>query len=198
MLGMLVVAAAVAAFAVPAASAITVSCPGNDLARPFAPWLDPGNYTLVPGGTFERGAQPWTLERGAGTVAGNERFLVNGPGDSRSLALPAGSSATSPSTCVGLDSPTVRLFARNTGSPLSVLEVDAVVRTTLGIRLTLPIGLFVAGPSWQPTPITLLLANIPDSLLPSGDSAAVALRFVPHGRGAWQIDDVYVDPFRGR
>ena len=29
-----------------------------------------------------------------------------------------------------------------------------------------------------------------------GQHTPVRLRFVPQGPGAWQIDDVYVDPFK--
>jgi hypothetical protein len=51
------------------------------------------------------------------------------------------------------------------------------------------------GGAWQPTPALPILAN----LLPAvtGDKARVAFRFTPLG-GGFQVDDVYVDPWRAR
>ncbi len=48
-------------------------------------------------------------------------------------------------------------------------------------------------PSWAPTdPITGDTSSLPDD-----GSLMVALRFrVPPGAGSWQIDDVFVDPYR--
>jgi hypothetical protein len=92
---------------------------------------------------------------------------------------------------VGLEHPTLRFFARNTGSALSTLRVDVRVETSLGLVLTLPLAVVVAGSSWQPTlPMPVLVNLLP--LLP-GQYTPVAFRFTPLG-GNWRIDDVYVDP----
>jgi hypothetical protein len=152
------------------AAARADDCSGQTLNRTFLPWGDPALYTAVPEG--------WSLAGNAAVVDGNEPFL---PGDS-SLSLPAGSSATTAPLCIGLGHPTVRFFARNTGNPLSLLRVSAVVGET-----ELPIGLVPAGREWAPSPALLLVVN-----LLGADS--VAFKFAADG-GKWSVDDVYVDPY---
>jgi hypothetical protein len=132
------------------------------LDRTFLPWADPALYTPVPDG--------WT-------VAGD----ANVASDS-SVSLPAGSSATTAPLCIGLGHPTVRFFTRNTGNPLSLLRVSAVVGET-----ELPIGLVPAGREWAPSAPLLLAVN-----LLGADS--VAFKFAADG-GRWSVDDVYVDPY---
>jgi len=91
----------------------------SPLTQPFFPWADPASYALAPDGGLEGGAAGWTLFGGAATTAGNERFLVGGASDSRALSLPSGSSATSAPRCVGLQWPTIRVFARSSGTSSS-------------------------------------------------------------------------------
>jgi hypothetical protein len=119
---------------------------------------------------------------------GNEPFLAGG----QSLTLPAGSSATTAPMCIGVEHPTVRLFARNTGDPTSLLSVSVVFRDVLGLKRTVPVGLVAAGDEWAPTPVTPVVVNLL-SLLGDQD---VAFRFAPAGGGEWSIDDVYVDPYK--
>jgi hypothetical protein len=94
----------------------------------------------------------------------------------------------------------MRFFARNTGSPLSTLAVEARVRTTLlGLttETTLPIGVVLGTmQSWQPSlPVVFKLSL--NQLL--GATTTVDFRFTTLGLGGdWQIDDVYVDPFKDR
>jgi len=169
------------------------ACPDQQLERPFLPWLDPARYVLAPDGGVERGAAGWALSGGARVQRGNESFQVGGARDARSLALPAGAAATTPGMCIGVEHPTVRLFARNTGSPTSTLQVAVVFPGLDGRPRSLPIGLLLAGSSWQPTLPMPLLTNLL-AVLPAGQRAA--LRFTPlDDRGAWSIDDVYVDPW---
>ena len=175
-------------------------CEGRTVEQPFLRWLDPMRYVLAPNGDFERGATQWTLRGGATVVAGNETFYVGGARDSRSLYLPAGSSATTRPMCVQLLHPTVRYFAKNRGTvALSSLRVDALIEDPLtGNVLTLPVGVHTGGGSWHPSLPGLVLADFL-SLLGENGELAVAFRFKPVGLGAkWQIDDVYVDPFRNR
>lgn len=170
-------------------------CDAQELSQPFMPWADPANYTLAPDGGFEDGGSSWSLDDGAAVVSGNESFYVRDAGDSRSLKLPSGSSAKSAAMCVGIEHPTLRLFARNTGSPLSALKVKVHFKTASGYAQSLPIGIVTAGNNWRPTqPIAIgvnLLALIP------GEYTPVAFEFTPIGSGGnWRIDDVYVDPYR--
>ena len=145
-------------------------------------------------GTVEQTGD-WELEGGAVRAAGNERFHVNDADDRSSLALPAGSSATTAPMCVGLEHPTLRLFARNGGSLLSPLLVEVLFEDDGGSSRALPIGAYFGTSAWQPTtPLAVIANNF--ALLP-GESVDVAFRFTPlGGSGRWSIDDVYVDPFR--
>ena len=157
-------------------------------------WADLAEYVLAPNGTVEQGGH-WKLQGGAVRAAGNESFHVNDADDSSSLVLPAGSSATTAPMCVGLEHPTLRLFARNRGALLSPLLVEVLFEDAGGNSRALPIGAYVGASAWQPTtPLAVIANNF--ALLP-GESVEVAFRFTPQGTaGRWSIDDVYVDPFR--
>ncbi len=178
--------------------AATGSCSGQVLEQPFLRWLDPAHYVLAPDGGIEQRARGWTLRGGAGVVAGNEPFFVRSRWDTRSLALPPGSSATTPPMCVGLEHPTLRLFASNSGSVLSTLTVEVLLTGPLGIVTAAPVTTLVSTAAWTPTAPALLLANVSALPLLTDGTVAVALRFTPRGSdGRWRIDDVYVDPFKG-
>jgi hypothetical protein len=171
------------------------SCADGATSRPFLPWLDLAAYTPAPDGGFEAGAKGWALAGGAATVAGNEPWKVGGKADDTALRVPAGGSATSPVFCVGLEHPTVRMFAKRTGgSLLSTLRVDVRFEDALGRTRSLPVGVVLGDGRWQPTLPMPLVANLLP-LLP-GEHTPVALRLVPQLGGAWVVDDVYVDPFK--
>jgi hypothetical protein len=93
--------------------------------------------------------------------------------------------------CVGVEHPTIRFFARNTGDPTGLLTVSVVFRDPLGIRRALPVGVVVAGDEWAPTPVVPVVVNLLSLL---GDQE-VAFRFAATD-GDWTIDDVYVDPYK--
>ena len=175
------------------------SCDDGPITQPFARFGDNANYKLLPGGSFEAGTTAWQLSGGAKIVSGNESYKVGGSNDSRSLLLPGGSAAVSPFTCVGLSEPTLRLFAKRNSALLglvSTLNVQIQVKTSLGLSLWLPVlpG-DLGGSSWHPTAPMPLIANILP--LSHSDKTPVRFRFTPL-LGSWQIDDVYVDPFRSR
>jgi len=161
----------------------------------FASWGDQRNYTLLPNGSFENGSTSWALSGGAKVVAGNEPFHLNGRSDSHSLLLPAGSSAYSATMCFALGDWHLRFLMRNVGSQTGSLRVTVIVPSLLGGLLTILDGGTVSGNgTWQPSPrVQLLLSNV-TSLL---GTKAVAFRFTPDGRdAAYQIDDVYLDPWK--
>jgi hypothetical protein len=171
------------------------SCAVQQSARTFLPWLDLASYTKAPDGGFEAGARGWDLDGGAATVAGNEPYEVAKDDGDTSLRIPAGGAATSPVFCVGLVHPTYRFFAKRAGgSLLSTLRVDVQFEDALGVQHSLPTGLVLGGASWAPTFPQVIVANLLP-LLP-GDHTPITLRFVPQGAGSWQIDDLYVDPFK--
>ncbi|MGN6256757.1 MAG: hypothetical protein ACTHN3_03265 [Solirubrobacterales bacterium] len=187
-----VAATALAVLACSAAAAQACSYTGAE--QVFKPWGDQHSYVLAPDGGFEAGGQGWLLAGGAATVEGNESFYLNGAGDSRSLSLPAGSSAVSPPICMSIDTPIFRLFARNTGDPSSGLRVEATY-VLLGVLRTKALSTVYAEPSWAPSQqlsTVLSLSTLVGTVIPS----SIQIRITPLGSGGqWQVDDVYVDPF---
>ncbi len=185
-----------AALAVPAvASAAT--CPVRPTTTPFAQWGDTGNYSLVPGGDFESAlpASGWTVTH-ARETPGNEPFHVDGPSDSSALTMDSGSVATSPAFCIDDSMQSFRFFARALGSK-GDLRLSLIVQTAHG-RVEVPSSQLLdltAGTmtTWAPSPA----ASIPErSVLPSGETGLAQLVFHDTGATSWQIDDIYVDPFR--
>ena len=170
------------------------SCPTQPVSTPFSQWGDSNDYFLVPGGSFEGTADQlgWTLSN-ASLTAGNEPFNVNDPGDQQSLTINGGGSATSPYFCVDDTMSGLRFFAQQAGAGTD-LRVKALMQNADGSVTAVPIADLADGsmPAWAPT----------DSLggsghLPAGSSLMVALRFrAPVSSGSWQIDDIYVDPYR--
>jgi hypothetical protein len=190
------------AIAAPASAGILTAsatdCGDESLTRPFAGFGDDARYKLVPGGDFEAPLEDWSLAGGAKIVSGNEPWKVGGASHGRSLVLPAGSTAITAPTCVGLAEPTLRFFARKNRAPLlgiSTLAVSVYVKTSLGLVVPVPVGVVLGNGQWKPTPPMLIVANLLP-LLP-GDLTPVALQLSPV-LGDWQIDVVYVDPLRYR
>jgi hypothetical protein len=161
------------------------ACNLSELSHPFAPWGDPAPYELVPGGDFETPA--WTLNGGAKRVLGSEPYAATGTLGSWSLAMPAGSSAESPSTCVDAAYPTVRFFISGTG-----LVAVTIVDRSLGIPVSIPAGVAVAVPTWLPTPVMLTSSAV--LALTSGGVADVSVRITAL-TGNPHVDDVFIDPW---
>ena len=164
--------------------------------QPFLPWLDPARYVLAPGGAIETGTKNWRLSGGAQIVPGNEPYQVHDLADDESLSLPPGSTALTDRVCLGLTYPTIRFFALNSGSPLATLKVEVLFRDGLGALLgRATIATLTAFPEWQPTLPIAVLANA----TALAGTRSVQFRFTPDGaQGAWQIDDLYVDPWVSR
>ena len=198
-LGLLVLTAALAALSAtttPAKAGLGVACP-TATSKVFAPWNDFAYYGYAPNGGFESGSTGWSLTGSAKVVSGNSPFYTHGKGERYSLSLPAGSSATSPPMCISLFSGKMRFFAMNKGLASSKLKVQIIygggvsgllslVTKTLGLS---DFGYVTAGPAWQPSSsVGMLSGTLP--LL----TQYVQFRFVPDSSGAWQVDDVYLDP----
>jgi hypothetical protein len=199
LVGIAVAVVAALAISAPAQAGLLVSsatnCDDQVLEQPFLPWADPASYVLAPSGTFEQGAGSWGLSGSASVGLGDEPFDVHAAGEVQGLALPPGSVATTGAMCVGIEHPTLRVFARNGGSVLSTLKVEVLFEDASGDVHALPIGLLTAGSQWRPSVVMPIVVNLLP-LLP-GERTAVAFRFTPNG-GSWKIDDVYVDPYRSR
>jgi hypothetical protein len=187
-----VVASALLSLAVFAGTAQACSYTGAE--QVFSRWGDLHSYVLGPDGGFEGGGSGWSLTGGAKAVRGNETYYLNDAGDSRSLSLPGGSGAVSPPICMSIDTPVLRMVARNGGDPSSRLRVEAVY-SLLGVLRTNVVNDVAAGPSWKPTQelsVVLGLSTIVGTVIPS----SIEVRIRPlDDLGQWRIDDFYVDPF---
>src|SRR5205823_2526558 len=115
---------------------------------------------------------------GAAVVSGNESYYVRAARDSRSLYLPQGATATSPSICVGLSEPSLRWFAKQSGTLLGLtgsMTVEVLFEDSLGHVLSAPIGTGLLSTGWRPSVPAVVTANLLP-LLP-GQKTAVAFRF---------------------
>jgi hypothetical protein len=172
-------------------AADAANCDSQSFSQPFLPWTDPASYTLQPGGDFEPGSPAWSLGDGAANADGNEVFNVGRASDSGSLGLNSGSSATSPTICVGIEHPDIRFFARASNT-LATLKVEVLYADGSGNAQSAPIGTVTGNNGWALTTPMPIVANLLP-LLP-GAKTPVAFRFSASG-GSWKIDDVYVDPY---
>ena len=161
----------------------------------FAAYGDSANYASLFNGGFESGSTGWFMSGGAKVVSGNEPAYVSGDrDDSHSLLLPSGSSAYSSTVCFAFGDWHLRFLAKNVGSSSGDLRVQVIVPSLLGILTILDGGTVSGNGTWTPSPrLQLALCNV-TSLL---GTRAVAFRFTPVGYGAaYQIDDVYLDPWK--
>ena len=114
-----------------------------------------GQLQAAPRRLFEAGDAALEAQRRGEGRLGQRDLQGRRRDDRRSLSLPEGSRAVSPFTCVGLNEPTLRLFAKRNSALLglvSTLSVQIQVKTSLGLSLWLPVlpG-DLGGSSWHPT-----------------------------------------------
>lgn len=202
--GRFVAALAVASIAVaataPGASATTADplpCAARDTSQVFAPWLDLAHYFAASNGGFEDGDTDWLLAGGATVVDGNEPYAIGGASDAHSLVLPTGASAVSRRACVSLTEPTIRMFVKAPDTPGALLRIRATVHDpTTGLALSTDAYILggVESGQWVPTPaipfVSLLAGLLPEYLTVRIDALGMP--------ATWQVDDVYVDPFKSR
>ena len=167
-------------------------CAPKPTTKPFTAWGDSADYSLAPGGAFEPAETRWQMSGGAAIVAGNEPWKVRKSSDAYYLKLPPGATATSPVICVGLEHPTLRLFAKNNRALLSTMTVEVIFETSLGLKAAVPVGVLLPSGQWKPSPRFLVIANLLP-LLP-GQHTPVQFRVRSVGLGTWFVDDFYVDP----
>lgn len=189
--------AALAAFTTPSAQAASAikATPSQCTAltggtQVFLRLLDFRNYVLAPGGDFENDAKGWTLLGGAKVVTGGNRAI----GGTKALALPNGGSALSPVFCADSSNPTFRMYSSNASWLPGRVHAELVwIDTDLKVHST-PVGADFSFPLWKATGSMLLASVLP---LPDGYATPVQLRFKGVLGGAL-LDDVYIDPARGR
>ena len=184
--------AAMTAFGVLASSGVAAAatCQTQATTTPFSQFGDNHNYFLVQGGSFAGSSLPagWTANGASATTATNA-----GSPDGNALTIPAGGSVTTAYQCVDATMPDMRFFAKQAAAG-SNLNVDVLVKLSSG-TLTVPLGDLADGsmPAWAPTSALSALNGL---TMPAGLTVQAALRFsVPGNSGAWELDDVYVDPY---
>lgn len=186
-------AALMAAAALPALA--SAACPTTATTQPFTTFGDTARYTLVSNGGFESGTTGWTLN-GASVVTGNETWKVRASTDTKSLRVPAGASLVSPTFCVGIAQPTWRFFAKRVSGAWGGINLSVRYKSAAGTTVQTGLG-YVDGTSmtsWSPTAVLPLGSSLP--LWNSSQTLQVQLVFTPlTGGGAFQIDDVYYDPY---
>lgn len=170
------------------------SCQVSGSSQAFSAFADLSNYALMPDGAFQNSAANWTLN-GASVVPGGEPWNVSGSANPQSLSLPSGSYAVSPTFCVTSAIPSWRFFAQGPSGSGGSLQVTALYSDIYGhsgqVNATNLNGNSYS--SWQPTPVLPL-----GSVVPAGDVVNVRLVFTStggSGASAWNIDDLYVDPY---
>jgi hypothetical protein len=105
----------------------------------------------------------------------------------------------SPVTCIGPKNLFVRMFGKDTGGTDSGLRVRVywygLLNKLLGFSDYTTFG---AGGGWAPTS-KLNSSSVPLLAVPLLGSTSARIQFTPLGSGsAWQVDDVYVDPWLSR
>jgi hypothetical protein len=155
---------------------------------------DANYYYLAPNGGFESGSTGWTLSGGASVVSGNQPLLRSG---TRSLSLPSGSSATSPTICLGPNDIYVRMFGSDLGGSDSGLRVRVVwyglLNTVLGLT---DVATYAPGRGWAAQG-QVEASGGGNILIPLLGSTSARVQITPIGSGSsWRIDDLYVDPWR--
>jgi len=156
----------------------------------FAPWGDPAFYYLVPGGNAEAKKHGWTFS-GAASVGSGTSLLAG----RKSFSLDTGGQATSPEFCLTLDAPTMRFVVNDPGKTSAALKVEGLVECAWGGTCTIPLGtISSSGKGLRLVPPMYLLANV-SALFSNNGLTSMQLRFTSTS-GKWDLDDVYVDPFK--
>ena len=179
----------VAAYGAP----INCSTPASTAA--FARFGDTNSYFLVSNGGFENGAADWALSGGSSVVSGNESYFVNSTSDSHSLRIPAGAAAESRTICVARNQNLIRLFVNNQRVSGAILHIEAWAQNPdsgAWAVTAFDVNGNASPQAWNPT----IQLQIPNSFGGAGKEN-LALKFTTRGADAtWNVDDVYVDPFK--
>jgi hypothetical protein len=194
------VATALALSATPAVAApgvtTTSAAPGctTPAVQAFLFDNDRKDYVLAPGGNVEGSLAGWSLTGGATPVAGGAPAVTGAAAGTTSLLIPNGGSVTSAPMCVAAHSPFFRFQARNTGGA-GTLKVEVLYLDGPKFTGEREVGSITAGRTWSATNRLSLAQGIMGVNGAGTSQATVAFRFTPVG-GSWQVDDLYVDPYR--
>lgn len=196
----LMIAIVTGLLALQVAPASAAGCGTRTLSKVFSKFGDQGDYFLVGGGDLESGSNGWSYSGGARIVSGNESLgLRSGAG---SVQIPAGGTVTSPYFCIGKDEPTIRFAAKASGGAnYTSLNATIEIKGSTGSVANVYLGQLGAAsyPGWKPSPIYSYAVWTNQSWLYNGnDTVQVRFTFTVGGSGgSWNVDSVFVDPFKG-
>jgi len=190
-----------ACFAGPAAA--QAACPTPPTVKAFQAFGDSSDYFLAPNGGFESGATAWTLSN-ASVGSGNESHYLHGKSDSRSLRVAPGGKAVTAAICLDTTRTGYRFFARQPGNGAGPdLNVSVRFVGKDGISREQQIDTLTEGNyrSWTPSRFWApsIAAQMFQAIgLTVDDTASVRLVFAAENAAgpAWQLDDLYIDPYR--
>jgi hypothetical protein len=188
--------AAATTLAMFASTGAALACPVPSTSQAFASQGDSSSYFPVPDGALADATLPGWLLSNASLTPGGAPFTVNGTASPNSITIQSGGTVTTAPFCIDSTMPTFRFAARPTigGSPLQV-QIVGTSANALGLVLDLEAVPDNSTSGWTLVNPASLTGGLP---IPAGTDYYGKLRFrVPWwGGGAWQIDDIYVDPYR--
>jgi hypothetical protein len=172
-----------------------LACGARSESAAFKPFGDTNTYFRVSNGGFESGAADWLLKGGASVVGGQETWKVGGSADAKALSLPAGATAETRTFCISKGEDKVRFFIKNPGVAGAFVKVDILVTNpTNGWVSTVSQDFHseAIASGWSVSPVILI-----SDLFGGGGTETVSITFTNKGAsGTFQIDDLYVDPFK--
>jgi len=198
-LGFLLASGALLAALLASPSSAADGCVFPTVSQPFQSFSDTNPYFLAPGGSFEAGLGGWAVSGGS-LAAENESFHVGSQSDAASVALPIkGSGVTSPWMCVTSDAPTFRMFIKNNGNKGHMDGQLAVYLNFTGgsgkVQQVKIAALTSKKPGWTLTPKISFIQYISTPL--KNGYANISFTIKPNDdHGNWQLDDLYVDPYK--
>jgi hypothetical protein len=192
---------ALACFAGPAAA--QAACQAPPTVKAFQAFGDSSDYFLAQNGGFESGTTGWTLSN-ASVGGGNESNYLHGKSDSHSLKVVAGGKAVTSKICLDTTRTGYRFFARQPGNSVGPnLHVSVRFVGQDGIAHEQQIDTLTGAGyrSWAPSRFWApsVAAQIFQAIgFTANDTASVRLVFAADNTPGppWQLDDLYIDPYR--
>jgi hypothetical protein len=181
-------------FPAPPAAPSASTCHVGALSQPFSQFGDLAYYTPVQGGSFSGPLAGWNITNGSVVAGGDPWNVANAPApDQRMLQLSGGGEAVSPSFCLSNAFPSWRFFLQSVGSSsASALSVWVQWTDASGNSGHVPVTALDGTDysAWGPSPVLVAGKNLAD-----GATVNAQLVFSARSGDAWNVDDVYVDPY---
>lgn len=171
---------------------VPTSCQPRSTSAMLLTLGDDHQYFSAPDGGMASPTRTWA---GSFSVsAENEPWQVDASSTRNSIALRDGGWATSQSMCLGRDEDSFRFFYKGTGTPGSTLDVRAVINADTGTYVQ-RYRVDVSAAGWHLSPSL----GIPDYSASSIQVASLSFSAdLPSDARPVLVDDVVVDPWRGR